>query len=154
MFPWLPDGFAPDTGVPPPSGFGDVLHFSGVSFFTIGYGDLAPVRPVPRFLGVLEGGSGFALATLAISYFASVAGAYSAQRPLALTLHAQADDGADAARLVASHLAGGADPTALALELARIRDGLASTGRRGWEPPLRAACLALGDDWEEVTGEL
>lgn len=128
MYPLLPGGFAPDTGVPPPSGFGDVLHFSGVSFFTIGYGDIVPVAPAARALGVLEGGSGFALVTLAISYFASVAGAYSSQRSLALMLYAQADDTADAARLLAAHLAGGADPTALHLELARIRDGLAGAG--------------------------
>jgi hypothetical protein len=38
----------------------DHTYFSGITFLTIGYGDLAPVGMLPRALAVLEGAAGIA----------------------------------------------------------------------------------------------
>jgi hypothetical protein len=37
------------------AGFWAHVYFSGITFLTIGYGDLVPVEPLPRFLAVVEG---------------------------------------------------------------------------------------------------
>jgi hypothetical protein len=124
-YPWIVTGFAPDTGAPHPTGFGDALYFSGVSFFTIGYGDLVPVTGAMRFVGVLEGGSGFALVTLTISYFASLYVGYVQQKTTAQSVHFQAQMCADASRIVENHLVGGQSHS-LAHEVARLRDGMAA----------------------------
>jgi hypothetical protein len=123
--PWIATHFAPDTGAPEPVGFSDALHFSGVSFFTIGYGDVVPITPGMRLLGVLEGGAGFAMITLVISYFTSLYVGYSQQKTLAQSVHFQSAMTADAARLIGQHLHGGAT-TSLINEIARLRDGLAN----------------------------
>jgi hypothetical protein len=47
------------NGVPGASWF-DHTYFSGITFLTIGYGDLAPVGMMPRVLAVLEGAAGIA----------------------------------------------------------------------------------------------
>ena len=39
----------------PGASFGAHLYFSGITFLTIGYGDLVPVAPIPRLLAVIEG---------------------------------------------------------------------------------------------------
>src|SRR6185312_2686298 len=39
--------------------FGSCLYLSGETFFTLGYGDLAPTNPLGRLLSVLESGTGF-----------------------------------------------------------------------------------------------
>ncbi len=39
----------------PGHGFWAHVYFSGITFLTIGYGDLVPIAPVPRALAVIEG---------------------------------------------------------------------------------------------------
>ncbi len=39
----------------PGEGWWEHQYFSGITFFTIGYGDLRPVEPLPRLLAVAEG---------------------------------------------------------------------------------------------------
>jgi Ion channel/Pentapeptide repeats (9 copies) len=38
----------------------ECLYFSGITFLTVGYGDLVPLAELPRFLAVLEGAAGIA----------------------------------------------------------------------------------------------
>jgi hypothetical protein len=121
----MPEGFHSSTEGAP-RGVGDALWFSGVTFCTLGYGDIVPVGRGARVVALLEGISGLAMVSLAISYFASVYTAYSSQKALAETLYAQAGESADAARVIANHLAGGPGQTLLAMELARLRDGMAA----------------------------
>lgn len=47
----------------------EVVYFSGITFLTIGYGDLSPVGFLPRFLAILEGASGVAVTGLLIASF-------------------------------------------------------------------------------------
>jgi hypothetical protein len=51
-----------------PLGFSSYLYWSGVTFFTLGYGDIAPVSALGRFLAVVETGTGFGFLALVISY--------------------------------------------------------------------------------------
>jgi Ion channel len=49
-------------------GFLDYLYFSGVTFFTLGFGDISPRATAGRFLAVGEAGIGFAFLAVVISY--------------------------------------------------------------------------------------
>jgi hypothetical protein len=123
--PWIPTSFSAGPSVPPPGSLWDAAYFSGVTFFTLGYGDLVPLTTGLRILAFVQAGAGFALVTLAISYFLSVYAAYSRQKVLAESLFYQSGGTADAARIIARHLAGGDSPGPLRGDLARLRDGLA-----------------------------
>jgi hypothetical protein len=39
----------------PGRGWWEHVYFSGVTFCSVGYGDLVPVQPIPRALAVMEG---------------------------------------------------------------------------------------------------
>ena len=54
------------NGVPDES-FGAHLYFSGITFMTIGYGDLSPEGVLPRFLAVLEGAVGISVIGMLIA---------------------------------------------------------------------------------------
>jgi Ion channel len=47
---------------------GDYLYFSGVTFFTLGYGDMTPLGALGKFLAVVETGLGFGFLAMVISY--------------------------------------------------------------------------------------
>jgi hypothetical protein len=73
-------GSAPD----PPT-FADCLYLSGETFFTLGYGDLAPVSWVGRILSVLESGTGFGFMAIVIGYLPVLYQAFSRrERDIAL----------------------------------------------------------------------
>ena len=57
---WLLEGV-------PGEGFGAHLYFSGITFMTIGYGDLSPKGLLPRFLAVLEGAVGISVIGMLIA---------------------------------------------------------------------------------------
>ena len=60
---------AQDAGGPhPPNPLIDQLYLSGVTFFTLGYGDIVPVNHSGRFLAIVEAGTGFSLIAMVISY--------------------------------------------------------------------------------------
>ena len=123
--PWMPAGFSADSSIPAPDSFGDAVYLSGVTFFTLGYGDVVPTTTGLRALAFVQAGSGFALVTLALSYFLSVYAAYTRQKVLAESLFYQSGGTADAAMVIGRHLAGGVPPGPLHGDLARLRDALA-----------------------------
>jgi hypothetical protein len=123
--PWMPDGFETQVGILRPRTLGDALYYSGVTFFTLGFGELVPLRGMLRGLAVVEAGAGFAMVTLGVSYFTAVYPAYSHQQVLADSVLDQADGTADAAMLITQHLAGGLSTEVLGVELGRMRDALA-----------------------------
>ena len=65
--------------------FADDLYVSGTSFFTLGYDDLHPAGALARALTVIEGGMGFGLLAVVISYFPVLYQSFS-KREVRLTL--------------------------------------------------------------------
>ena len=51
----------------PGASFGAHLYFSGITFLTIGYGDLVPIAPLPRVLAVIEGAVGITVLGMLIA---------------------------------------------------------------------------------------
>jgi hypothetical protein len=64
---------------------GGYLYFSGVTFFTLGYGDLTPADDLGRLLAVLETGLGFGFLAMIISYHPVLTQAFS-KREIAISL--------------------------------------------------------------------
>ena len=71
--------------------FGDALYFSGVAFFTVGFGDVLPVGFVPRVLVLFEAMSGLTSIALLIGYLPTLFSAYSDREAMLLTLDDLAD---------------------------------------------------------------
>ena len=70
--------------------FGDYLYFSGVTFLTLGYGDLTPQTGLGRLFSVLEAGSGFLFLALVISYLPVFYGAVRNREIMIIQLDARA----------------------------------------------------------------
>ena len=75
----------PLGGPDPHPGLGPTLYLSGETFFTIGFGDLAPRAGLGRFLAVAEGATGFSFLAVIIAYLPVIFTAYS-QRETRITL--------------------------------------------------------------------
>ena len=56
---------------------GVYLYMSGVTFFTLGFGDVTPMHSLGRFLAVAETGIGFAFLAMVISYLPVLYQAFS-----------------------------------------------------------------------------
>jgi hypothetical protein len=65
--------------------FGLYLYMSGVTFFTLGYGDVAPAAALGRVIAVAEAGTGFAFLAIIIGYLPSFSQA-SSQREITISL--------------------------------------------------------------------
>lgn len=83
------------------------LYFSGVTLVTVGYGDITPRSFGVRFIALIEGASGFALISLAVTYLITVYGALERKRVIALSFYHQAEEGANVAGFIAHHFVGG-----------------------------------------------
>ena len=83
------------------------LYFSGVTLTTLGYGDITPRTSFVRFFALVEGASGFALISLAVTYLITVYSALERKRAIALSFYHQADGGADVAGFVTHHFFAG-----------------------------------------------
>lgn len=128
--PQMPGAFHAGEGIPNLRSLGDAIYYSGITFFTVGFGDIVPVTTGLRLVAMLEGGSGFAVITLVISYFTSVYGSYTQQKVTAESVYYQAGSTADAARMIASYLHAGSAESMVG-EVGRLRDGL-TTIRSGF----------------------
>lgn len=73
------------SGSENPGGLGTYLYYSGVTFFTLGLGDVTPHDGIARFLTVVEAGTGFGFLALIISYLPVLYQAFS-KRELAISL--------------------------------------------------------------------
>ena len=83
------------------------LYFSGVTFTTVGYGDIAPHTTGMRLTALLESASGFALISLAITYLITVYRALERKRAVALSFYHQAEEGANVAAFITHHFVSG-----------------------------------------------
>jgi hypothetical protein len=72
------------------AGLGMFAYFSGVTFFTLGFGDLTPLEPLGRFLAVLETGLGFGFLAIIISYLPVLYQAFSRREVTISLLDARA----------------------------------------------------------------
>jgi hypothetical protein len=61
------------------------LYMSGVTFFTLGFGDVVPANPVPRAVAVAEAGVGFGFLAVIIGYLPVMYQAFS-QREISVSL--------------------------------------------------------------------
>ncbi len=80
--------------------FSDYLYFSGVTFFTLGFGDFTPVGPLGRFVTVAEGGIGFGFLAVVISYLPVLYQAFSRREVTISLLDARAGSPPTAAQLL------------------------------------------------------
>ncbi len=68
--------------------FGDHLYYSGVVFFTVGFGEVVPSAIVPRYGAIIEAFSGVITIALVIGYLPSLYSAYSERERKLMTLDA------------------------------------------------------------------
>ena len=83
------------------------FYFSGVTFLTIGYGDVVPVSNATRLIAIVEAVSGLAIISLSITYLLTVYQALERKRAVALKFYHQARQGADISGFISSHFARG-----------------------------------------------
>jgi hypothetical protein len=70
--------------------FETYVYFSGVTFFTLGFGDVTPTATPGRTLAVLEAGLGFAFLALVIGYMPTIYQAFSSREVMISMLDARA----------------------------------------------------------------
>jgi hypothetical protein len=83
-----------------PATFDIHLYFSGVTFFTVGYGDLVPTTRFGRVLAVVEAGLGFGFLAVMIGYIPVIYQAYSHREGLIAILDARAGSPPSAGQLL------------------------------------------------------
>ncbi len=83
------------------------FYFSGVTFLTIGYGDIAPISGAMRMIVLLEAAAGLAVISLSITYLLTVYRALERKRAIALKFYHQARQGADISGFISSHFSRG-----------------------------------------------
>ena len=84
-------------------GFGTYLYASGVTLFTLGFGDVTPRTASARFLSVLEAGVGIGYFAIVISYLPVMYGVFSRREVNILLLDARAGSPPAASELLRRH---------------------------------------------------
>lgn len=85
----------------------DAVYFSGVTFLTIGYGDIVPAHPVTRILAMAEGASGLLTISMAVTYLLAVYPVLTRTLVLAAVLNQEMGGRADGLALVDRYLLAG-----------------------------------------------
>jgi hypothetical protein len=83
-----------------PAGFGAIVYMSGVTFLTLGFGDVTPHDELGRLLAVLEAGMGFGFLALVIGYLPVLYQAFSRREVNVAMLDARAGSPPIAAELL------------------------------------------------------
>jgi ABC-type multidrug transport system fused ATPase/permease subunit len=86
-----------------PVTFWTYLYLSGVTFFTLGYGDVSPVLPFGRFLSVVETANGLGLFAVVISYLPVLYQSFSRREASISLLDARAGSPSSAVELLRRH---------------------------------------------------
>ncbi len=81
----------------------DDLYFSGVTFFTLGYGDIVPSSQWGKFLSVFEAGTGFGFLAVVIGYLPIMYGEFSRRETLITLLDSKAGSEPSAGELLKRH---------------------------------------------------
>jgi hypothetical protein len=104
-WPHLPESFNVQEKAQSPQGL-EAIYFSGNTFTTLGYGDIAPHSTPMRLLALSEALTGFGFISLAVTYLVSLTAALERNRAVALSFYHQASEGADVAGLLIHHFVG------------------------------------------------
>jgi hypothetical protein len=119
--PMLGDGVVAGQGATDQS-FWTALYYSGMTFPTLGMGDVVPVSDVARMLTVVEACTGFGAVTLAISYTLNIYNAVSQHDSFALHLHGGSDETGSAAVTLVGLCPDGAPDRSAAVSLEQIAE--------------------------------
>jgi hypothetical protein len=92
---------------------GDAVYYSGVVYFSIGFGDILPTTGALRFLTVVAGLSGLGTLGLVIGFIPSLTSAYSARERQLLLLDDLTDHRVTPMALIHAHTGPDGDPTEL-----------------------------------------
>lgn len=90
-----------------PATFLDYFYLSGVTFFTLGFGDVVPVLPPGRILAVLEAATGFGLLAIVIGYLPVLYQSFSRREVNISLLDARAGSPSSAAEMLRRHAESG-----------------------------------------------
>jgi voltage-gated potassium channel Kch len=85
------------------TGFGTYLYMSGVTFFTLGYGDVFPLDARGRVLAVVEAGMGFGFLAIVIGYLPVLYQSFSRREVSISMLDARAGTPPTAVELLRRH---------------------------------------------------
>ena len=85
----------------------EALYLSGVTFFTIGYGDVAPHTTPARILAVAEGGMGLGFIAVVISYLPVLYQLFARREAHVLLLDGRAGSPPTAGGMILRHARGG-----------------------------------------------
>lgn len=83
--------------------FGTYLYMSGVTFFTLGFGDVFPIEPGPRLVAVIEAGIGFGFLAVVIGYLPVIYQAFARRETSISMLDARAGSPPSASELIRRH---------------------------------------------------
>jgi hypothetical protein len=83
--------------------FWTYLYLSGVTFFTLGYGDVSPLEPFARVMTVIETANGFGLLAVVISYLPVLYQSFSRREASISLLDARAGSPSSAVELIRRH---------------------------------------------------
>lgn len=87
--------------------FGNLVYFSGSTFFTLGYGDLTPSGSLARALAVLEAGLGFGMLAAVMGYLPVLYGAFSGRESAVIRLANRCGSEIDGVALVVRYARNG-----------------------------------------------
>ena len=105
-------------GVDGADGLFDSIYYSGVVYFTLGFGEVVPTSVVPRVGALVEAMSGVLTTALVIGYLPALYSAYSERERKLMTI----DDGTEG-RITPTNLILSRAPTADVDDLLRFFDG-------------------------------
>lgn len=95
---------------PPASSLLEQIYMSGVTFFTVGYGDVVPHSGVSRVIAVVEGGTGIGFIAVVIGYLPVLYQLFSRREAHVILLDARAGSPPTAAAMLIRHAEAGALP--------------------------------------------
>ena len=97
------------SSLPHPSPVAEQLYMSGVTFFTLGYGDVVPHTVWTRVLSVIEAGTGLGFLAVVIGYMPVLYQVFSRREAHVIQLDVRAGTPPTAATLLSRHADGGLD---------------------------------------------
>ena len=138
-----------DTGTTSRSTLGSQLYMSGVTFFTVGYGDLVPQTRLGRLISVLEAGTGLGFIALVIGYLPVLYQLFSGREAHVIKLDGRAGSPPTALGLLQRH--GGEDGIAQISMLLRDWESWGSERSKATSPircwPITARNIMISPGW-------